>query len=84
MRKKILAANWKMYKTPDQAREYFRDFLPLVHDHGRDEIVVCPTYLAIDAAITAAKGSNAVSGTERCRSHLWCGLPCQAMPILKD
>ncbi len=44
--KKVIAANWKMYKTPDQARDFFRDFLPLVHGHDRDEIVVCPTYLA--------------------------------------
>ena len=33
MRKKLMAANWKMYKTPDQTRDFFRDFLPylLVH-----------------------------------------------------
>ena len=64
MRKKLLAANWKMYKTPDQARDFFRDFLPLVHAHDRDEIVVCPTYLAIDAAVTAAKGSNVAIGAQ--------------------
>ena len=26
MRKKVMAANWKMYKTPDETREYFREF----------------------------------------------------------
>jgi triosephosphate isomerase (TIM) len=57
MRKKVMAANWKMYKTPDQTRDFFRDFLPLIAGHDRDEIVVCPTYLCIDAAETAAKGS---------------------------
>ena len=25
MRKKIIAGNWKMYKTPDEARDFFRD-----------------------------------------------------------
>jgi len=40
-RKKLIAANWKMYKTPDQTRDFFRDFLPLVQAHNRDEIVVC-------------------------------------------
>ncbi len=68
MRKKLIAANWKMYKTPDQTRDFFRDFLPLVHgpdrNEGRDEIVVCPTYLCIDAAITAAKGSNVAIGAQ--------------------
>jgi len=57
MRKKVIAANWKMYKTPDQAREFFQAFLPLVKDHDRDEIVICPTYLAIDAAVHAVKGT---------------------------
>jgi triosephosphate isomerase len=40
MRKKVIAANWKMYKTPNQARDFFRDFLPMVQGHDRDEIVV--------------------------------------------
>jgi len=53
-----------MYKTPDQARDFFREFLPLVAGHDRDEIVVCPTYLAIDAAITACKGSNVAVGAQ--------------------
>ena len=30
MRQKLMAANWKMNKTPDETRDYFRDFLPLV------------------------------------------------------
>ena len=28
MRKKLMAANWKMYKNPSQTRDFFRDFLP--------------------------------------------------------
>jgi triosephosphate isomerase len=64
MRKKLIAANWKMYKTPDQARDFFRDFLPLVKGHDRDEIVVCPNYLAIDVAVHAAKGSNVFIGAQ--------------------
>jgi triosephosphate isomerase len=64
MRKKLIAANWKMNKTPDQARDFFHDFLPLVQGHDRDEIVVCPTYLAIDAAVHAAKGSSVAIGAQ--------------------
>jgi len=64
MRKKLIAANWKMYKTPDQTRDFFRDFLPLVQGHDRDEIVVCPNYLCIDAAVTAAKGSSVAIGAQ--------------------
>lgn len=64
MRKKVMAANWKMYKTPDQTREFFRDFLPLVTGHTRDEIVVCPSFLDLPAALDAAKGSNVTIGAQ--------------------
>lgn len=57
-----MAANWKMYKTPEQTRDFFRDFLPLVAGHTRDEIVVCPPFLDLAAAIEAAKGSNVAIG----------------------
>ena len=62
MRKKLIAGNWKMYKTPDQTRDFFRDFLPMVADHTRDEIAICPPFLCVPAAVEAAKGSNVVIG----------------------
>jgi len=62
MRKKVMAANWKMYKTSDQTRDFFRDFLPLVSGHDRDEIVVCPPFLDLPAALETAKGSNVAIG----------------------
>jgi triosephosphate isomerase (TIM) len=64
MRKKVITGNWKMYKTPDQARDFFRDFLPLVQGYDRAEIIICPTYLAIDAAVHAAKGSKIAIGAQ--------------------
>jgi triosephosphate isomerase (TIM) len=64
MRQKLMAANWKMNKTPDETRDYFRDFLPLVAEHSRDQIVVCPPYTDVDAAIAAAKGSNVAIGVQ--------------------
>ena len=64
MRKKVIAANWKMYKTPDQSRDFFRDFLPLVAGHTRDEIVVCPSFLNIGAALRAAEESNVAIGAQ--------------------
>ena len=63
-RKKLIAANWKMYKTPDQTREFFRDFLPLISNHDRDEIVVCPPYIDLHAALESAKGSNVAIGAQ--------------------
>jgi triosephosphate isomerase (TIM) len=59
-----MAANWKMYKTPDQTREFFRDFLPLVAGHTRDEIVVCPPYIDLADAMEAVKGSSVAIGAQ--------------------
>ena len=51
-----------MYKTPEQTSAFFRDFLPQVSGHTRDEIVVCPPYIDLAAGIEAAKGSNVAVG----------------------
>jgi triosephosphate isomerase (TIM) len=64
MRKKVIAANWKMYKTPEQARDFLREFLPLAANHTRDEIVVCPPFLDLPAALESAKGSNVAIGAQ--------------------
>jgi len=63
-RKKLIAANWKMYKNPDETGEFFRDFLPLVADHSRDEVVVCPPFVDVPAAVEAAKGSKVAIGAQ--------------------
>ena len=63
-RKKLMAANWKMYKNPTQTRDYFRDFLPLVAGHTRDEIAVCPPYIDIYVAVEDTKGSNVNIGAQ--------------------
>lgn len=58
MRKKLIAANWKMYKTPQQAREFVSAFLPRVRGHIRDEIVLCPPFISIPATVEAVQGSG--------------------------
>ena len=63
-RKKLIAANWKMYKTTGEAREFMQAFLPLVKGHDRDEIVVCPPFTGLAAVLEAAKGSNVAVGAQ--------------------
>jgi triosephosphate isomerase len=63
-RTKLIAANWKMYKNPDQTRDFFQTFIPLVADHTRDEIVVCPPAVDLCVATDAAKGSNVAIGAQ--------------------
>ena len=57
-RTKLIAANWKMYKTPEETTAFFRDFLPLLDRNDRDEIVICPPFVNLASALTAARGSK--------------------------
>jgi triosephosphate isomerase len=63
-RKKMMAGNWKMFKTPDETRDYLHHFLPLVAGHDRDEIVICPPYIDICDAVKVTKGSNVAIGAQ--------------------
>jgi triosephosphate isomerase len=62
MRTKLIAANWKMYKTPQQAEQFVSAFLLLVQDHERDEIVLCPPFVCLPAVIAAVHGSRVQVG----------------------
>jgi triosephosphate isomerase len=64
MRKKIMAGNWKMYKTPEQTATFFRDFLPMISTHSRDEIVICPPFVDLQTAVASARGSNVSIGAQ--------------------
>src|SRR5436305_4172599 len=62
MRKKLIAANWKMHKTPEQAQAFVSAFLPLVAEHSRDEIVLCPPFVLIPQVGWALRGSKVALG----------------------
>jgi triosephosphate isomerase len=57
MRTPLLAGNWKMYKTPSETVSFFRDFLPAVQNATHD-IVLCPPFVNIPAAVEAVRGSK--------------------------
>ncbi|HTV14607.1 MAG TPA: triose-phosphate isomerase [Acidobacteriaceae bacterium] len=63
-RKPLIAANWKMYKTPVQAQEFVKNFLPLVARHERDEIVLCPSFTSLSVVIAAVTGSGVATGAQ--------------------
>ena len=57
MRKAIIAGNWKMHYTPEEAVKVINELKPLVKDATCD-VVVCPTFVCLDAVLKAVKGSN--------------------------
>ncbi|MGA3033380.1 MAG: triose-phosphate isomerase [Terracidiphilus sp.] len=63
-RKALIAANWKMYKTPAEAKAFVDAFLPLVAGHSRDEIALFPSPVLLPSVIPACKGSNVAVGAQ--------------------
>jgi triosephosphate isomerase (TIM) len=63
-RKKLIAANWKMYKTPAEAKAFVDAFLPLIAGHTRDEIALFPSPVLLPTVIAAAKGSAVAIGAQ--------------------
>jgi triosephosphate isomerase (TIM) len=65
MRRRVIAGNWKMFKTIAETRAYFSAFLPLVQETKNCDIVIAPPFTSILAAVGAAKGSNvAIAGQD--------------------
>ena len=62
-RRKIIAGNWKMNKTPSQAVELINELKPLVASEEVD-VVFCVPAICIIPAMEAAKGSNISIGAE--------------------
>lgn len=62
-RKKIIAGNWKMNKTPSEAVALINELKPLVANEDVD-VVFCVPAISIVPAMEAAKGSNINIGAE--------------------
>ncbi|MGA3102479.1 MAG: triose-phosphate isomerase [Terracidiphilus sp.] len=63
-RKALIAANWKMYKTPAEAKAFVDAFLPLVAWHTRDEIALFPSPVLLPTVVEGCKGSNIAVGAQ--------------------
>ena len=62
-RKKIIAGNWKMNKTPSEAVALVKELTPLVKNDDVD-VVFCVPAIDIIPAMEAAKGTNINIGAE--------------------
>lgn len=57
MRKPIIAGNWKMNNTVEEAVKLIEELKPLVKD-AKCDVVVAPTFVCLDAVLKAAADSN--------------------------
>ena len=65
LRKAVIAGNWKMNKTPAEAKELINAIAPLVKDATVD-VVACTPFVDLSAAQEAAAGTNIQIGAENC------------------
>ncbi|WP_244833791.1 triose-phosphate isomerase [Clostridium sp. BJN0001] len=62
-RKAIIAGNWKMNKTVDEAVKVVKELAPLVKD-AKCDVVICPTFVCLDAVKKAVEGTNIKIGAQ--------------------
>lgn len=63
MRKEIIAGNWKMNNTPEQASELVKELIPLVAN-AKAEVVVCVPAVCFCAVAKLVKGTNIKLGAQ--------------------
>lgn len=57
-RRRVIAGNWKMYKTQADTRAFFEAFNPMVASVSDCDIVIAPPAIDIPAAVEATKGTK--------------------------
>ncbi len=62
-RRKIVAGNWKMNKTPAEAKQLVSELIPLAQGAEAD-VVVCVPYTAISAVTELTNGTNIAVGAQ--------------------
>ena len=65
-RRPLIAGNWKMHKTVNEALAYIEAFKPLVADVDDRDIMIAPPFIALDACEKALEGSNVALGAQNC------------------
>lgn len=64
-RQAIIAGNWKMNKTPAEAKELLTAVIPTVKD-ADCEVIACVPYVDLSVALEVTKGTNVKIGAENC------------------
>jgi triosephosphate isomerase len=64
MRKPVMAGNWKMYKAPAETVAFFEKFRPLAGQAEHCEVVICPPFTSLAAAVEATQGTRIHIGAQ--------------------
>lgn len=64
MRKLLIAANWKMYKTPAESAAFLIQFFPLIKNNTVAEVALFPAMPCLPAVVDAARGKSVAIGAQ--------------------
>ena len=64
-RQAVIAGNWKMNKTPSEAKVLLEEIIPVAKDAGC-EVIACVPYVDLSVALETVKGTNVKIGAENC------------------
>ena len=66
MRRPLIAANWKMHGSPEAVQRFLEILLARFGNDAGREIVLCPPFTALPAAVMVASGSSIAVGGQNC------------------
>jgi triosephosphate isomerase len=66
MRKPVIAGNWKMFKTGEEAVVFADALMPLVKGSSHCEVVVAPPFTALSEVVKRVKGTNIQVSAQDC------------------
>ena len=64
-RQAVIAGNWKMNKTPKEAKVLLEEIIPVAKDAGC-EVIACVPYVDLATALETVEGTNVKIGAENC------------------
>ena len=64
MRKKVIAGNWKMNKTPTETAAFVEDLKKVAEGKNGCDIIICVPFVDIHAAVAGTKGTNIKVGAQ--------------------
>lgn len=64
MRKPIIAGNWKMHKTVDEAKQFVDEVKDQIPSQEKVDTIVCAPAIALDALVKAANGTKLQIGAQ--------------------
>jgi triosephosphate isomerase len=60
----LFVGNWKMHKDAAATASFFEDFRQLIGSPARYDVVICPTFLGLETAVSATSGTGIRIGAQ--------------------